>query len=196
MLDIAKSFKNGKPKFREVARLLRDYPSSRTAIRVLWKMQAPASYSTGRYHSIHAFYFLNGLNERQPVKYQWEPEEGMKNLSAKEAAATHKGEYERELAGRLLRKTVSFNLNIVLGEKEDPVDDPTCDWPAERKKVTIGRLTITGKAPEEAQATLFDPTAVTRGIECSEDEILNFRHPAYAVSHNRRMNESKNSWSR
>ena len=196
MLGIAKSFKNGKPRLRDLAKLIKDYPESRSAIRVFWKMQAPASYSTGRYHSIHAFYFINGMGDRQAVKYQWEPEDGVESLSVKDGAAMHRGEYERELEDRLTKGPVSFNLNIVIGEQEDPTDDPTRDWPDERRKVTIGRLVITKKAPAETESTVFDPTAVTEGIECSEDRILNFRHPAYVISHGRRMSETKNSESR
>ena len=196
MMGIAKSFKKGKPRLRDLGKLIKEYPESRSVIRVLWKMQAPASYSTGRYHSIHAFYFINGVGDRQPIKYQWEPEDGVESLSVKEGAAMHRGEYERELENRLSKGSVNFNLNIVLGEQGDPTDDPTRDWPKERRKVTIGRLAITKKAPEETESTVFDPTAVTEGIECSEDRILNFRHPAYVISHGRRMSETKNSGNR
>lgn len=192
MVGIAKSFKKAKPRLRDLARLIKDYPESRSAIRVLWKMQAPASYSTGRYHSIHAFYFIDGIGGRQPVKYQWEPEDGVESLSVREGAAMHRGEYERELEDRLSKGTVNFNLNIILGEEGDPTDDPTRDWPAERKKVTIGRLMVTGKASPETESAVFDPTVMTGGIECSEDRILNFRHPAYSISHGRRMSENKN----
>lgn len=192
MLGITKSFKNGKPRLRDLAKLIKDYPESRSAIRVFWKMQAPASYSTGRYHSIHAFYFIDGIGGRQAVKYQWEPEDGVESLSVKDGAAMHKGEYERELEDRLSKGPVSFNLNIILGEPGDPTDDPTRDWPEERRKVTVGRLEITRKARGETESAVFDPTAVTEGIECSEDEILNFRRPAYSISHGRRTEENEN----
>lgn len=188
MLGVVKSFKKGKPNLKELAGLLADYPESGAMIDNIRKMQAPASFATGQYNSIHAFYFINQDGQRQPVKYLWEPEGEVETLSPLDAAALPVGSFEADIEDRIAKGPVNFRLDVILGEPGDPTDDPTKEWPENREKLTLGYLTITEEAPE-ADRIVFDPTIVTDGIECSEDRILNFRHDAYKISHQRRMSE-------
>lgn len=170
-------------KFKAV---MEKYPESRAGLQAVKMLQPPLSYATNRYHSIHAYYFTNSAGERQAVKYEWEPEEGLDFLSKKEAGTRSPDYLEEELAERLAKGPVVFRLTVLLGQEVDPTDDPAAAWPEDRERVVIGHLSITSAADESAQDHVFDPTVVTSGIECSEDPILNFRHDAYAVSHDRR----------
>lgn len=190
MLDIAKSFKKGRPRLRDLITLFIKYPESRASIRIIRKMQAPASFASGLYHSIHAFYLVNGTGKRVPVKFQWQPEAGVESLSPAAAGSVKKGDFERELEDRVARGQANFRLVAVIGGAGDPVNDPTKDWPDDREQVEIGRLQLTAKT-DEAEGLLFDPTVLSDGIECSEDPILQFRNPAYAISFNRRSSEKQ-----
>lgn len=188
MLGVVKSFKKGKPSLKELAALLADYPESGAMLNNIRKMQAPASFATGQYHSIHAFYFHNQHGQRQPIKYLWEPEGGPETLSPLDVVSLPIGFFEADIEDRLAAGPVNFRLDLILGQPEDPTDDPTKEWPASRQRLTVGYLTIGEEAPE-ADRIVFDPTLVTEGIECSEDRILNFRHDAYKISHQRRTSE-------
>lgn len=188
MLEIAKSFKNGRPRLRDLITLFMKYPESRAAIRIIRKMQAPSSFATGLYHTIHVFYLVNGTGKRVPVKFQWQPEAGVESMNPVEAASIKKGDFEQEVEERIKRGRANFRLFAIIGEVEDPVDDPTKDWPDSREKVEIGRLEILKKT-DVSEDLLFDPTVLPEGIECSEDPILQFRKPAYAISHTRRSGE-------
>lgn len=190
MLDIAKSFKKGRPRLRDLITLFIKYPESRASIRIIRKMQSPASFATGLYHSIHAFYLVNGTGKRVPVKFQWVPEAGVESLNPAQAASVHKGDFEKELEERVAKGGANFRLVAVIGEAGDPVDDATKDWPASREKVEIGRLKLI-RQTDEAEELLFDPTVLAEGIECSEDPILHFRNPAYAISYMRRNREKQ-----
>ncbi|MCM3612123.1 catalase family peroxidase [Planococcus sp. MERTA32b] len=190
MLDIAKSFKKGRPRLRDLITLFIKYPESRAAIRIIRKMQSPASFATGLYHSIHAFYLVNGTGQRVPVKFEWQPEAGVESLTPAEAASVEKGDFEKELEERVVRGETAFRLMAVVGDAEDPVDDPTKDWAKDRKKVELGRLVLTKKT-DEAEGLLFDPTVLAEGIECTDDPILHFRNPAYAISYMRREGEKQ-----
>lgn len=190
MLDITKSFKKGRPRLRALVTLFVKYPESRAAIRIIRKMQAPASFATGLYHAIHAFYLVNGMGERVPVKFQWQPEAGVESLSPAEAASVEKGDFEKEIEERVAKGEAAFRLFAIIGEAGDPVNDPTKDWPEDREKVEIGRLQLTQKT-DETKDLLFDPTVLPEGIECSEDPILQFRNPAYAISFKRRSSEKQ-----
>ncbi|AIY04234.1 catalase-like protein [Planococcus sp. PAMC 21323] len=188
MLGVVKSFKKGKPSLKELGGLLADYPESGAMINNIRKMQAPSSFATGQYHAIHAFYFINEKGQRQPIKYLWEPEEEVETLSPLDVVSLSTGSFEKEIEERVAKGPVKFRLDVLLGQPEDPTDDPTKEWPQDREKITLGTLTIT-EATEEAEDIVFDPTLVTDGIECSEDRILNFRHHAYQISHQRRISE-------
>ncbi|MBT2570659.1 catalase family peroxidase [Planococcus sp. ISL-110] len=188
MLGVVKSFKKGKPSLTELAGLLADYPESGAMIANIRKMQAPASFATGQYNSVHAFYFINQKGQRQPVKYLWEPESGVKTLSPLDAIALPIGFFEADIEDRVARAPVEFRLDVILGQSGDPTDDPTKEWPKDREKLTIGYLEITEEAPE-AEGIMYDPTLMTEGIACSEDRVLNFRHDAYRISHQRRIAE-------
>ncbi|PKH10511.1 MULTISPECIES: catalase family peroxidase [Planomicrobium] len=190
MLDIAKSFKKGRLRLRDLITLFIKYPESRAAIRIIRKMQSPASFATGLYHSIHAFYLVNGTGQREPVKFQWQPEAGEESLNPAEAASVEKGDFEKELEERVVRGETAFRLIAVIGDAGDPVDDPTKDWAKDRKKVELGRLVLMEKT-DDAEGLLFDPTVLAEGVECTDDPILHFRNPAYAVSYMRREKEKQ-----
>lgn len=185
MLGLAKSLKKGRLPLRTLVKLLIKYPESRAGIKVLRKMHAPASFVKGRYYAMHAFYFIDRKGNRTPVKYEWEPDAGVAALSPKDAKAMEFGHFEQELESRLKKGPAGFRLNIIIGEPGDPTDDPTKEWPKERRKIVAGHLEIRGSQLQD-NGILFDPTAMVPGIACSEDRILAFRSLAYSISHARR----------
>jgi catalase len=71
----------------------------------------------------------------------------------------------------------------------DPTDDVTALWPADRPLVELGRLEIACISPSGAadeRRLIFDPTNRTDGIDLSADPILLVRSAAYSVSYDRR----------
>jgi catalase len=84
-------------------------------------------------------------------------------------------------------------LLVVIAGEGDPVDDPTVEWPADRERVEVGRLELTGPETERERGgdiLVFDPTRVVDGIELTDDPILRFRPLAYSVSVERRTSDS------
>ncbi|WP_416143901.1 catalase family peroxidase [Planococcus koreensis] len=185
MLGLAKSLKKGRLPLPTFIKLLIKYPDSRAAIKVLRKMHAPASFVKGRYYAMHVFYFIDGEGLRTPIKYEWEPDAGVAVLSPKDAKAMGRGHFEQELESRLRNGPAGFRLNIIIGEPGDPTDDPTKEWPKERRKIVAGHLEIRRNRLDD-EKILFDPTVMVPGIACSEDRILAFRSLAYSISHARR----------
>ncbi|MBT2581419.1 catalase family peroxidase [Planococcus sp. ISL-109] len=189
MLEVSRSFQKGRPKLGELAELLTDFPEVRAMFASVRKMTVPESFATGVYHSIHAFYFEKG-SARRAVKYVFEPDAGDGKLSLKDMKDVPFGYYEHELAERIADGPVHFNLYAILGEPDDPTDDPTREWPKERERVYLGRLQIEAE-DDKAQQALYDPTVMTAGIACSDDPILQFRRSAYRYSHEKRTTENK-----
>jgi catalase len=78
---------------------------------------------------------------------------------------------------------------LQLAAENDPTDDATSLWPADRPKVELGRLEVTRISPASAadeRRLVFDPTKLTDGIELSADPILLARSAAYSISYEQR----------
>jgi len=186
ILNTVKSFKDGKPHFKDMVKLFASYPESRAAFQMIRKLKNTKSYATGRYYAVHAFFLVNEEGLRTPVKFEWEPEAGVETLSIKEAASLPSDYLEIEMSERLQIEEVRFRLHIVIGEKHDPTDDPTKEWPKDRQRIEAGVLRVKTKVSTDEKNLMFDPTILPTGIECSDDKILPFRKNAYAVSYERR----------
>jgi catalase len=81
---------------------------------------------------------------------------------------------------------------VTIGEPGDSENDPTVLWPAGRREIKAGTLTLTSFAPDQAAGAYsinFDPMMMADGIEPTDDPILRFRSSSYAISHSRRLTE-------
>lgn len=165
-----------------------DHPSAALVLQAGRTMGIPASYGAVRYWACHAFTWVNADGERRSVRYRWEPEAGVRELTEEEGAAEEPDFLAQELTRRLGDGPVGFTLRVQLAEDGDPTHDSTVQWPADRTEIVAGRLELTAAVADQAhgEAQIFDPTRITDGIELSDDPILAFRRQAYAVSYERR----------
>jgi catalase len=179
----------GKPDLERIGTWFTAHPEAGPAIQAAVGAPPPASYAACTYYGIHSFRWADAAGEGRFVRFRWEPESGVENLTAEDALALGDTYLQDEIAGRLGTGGAAFRLVITLAEAEDPIDDPTASWPEDREQVVVGRLELTGPEQEREQGgdvLVFDPTRVVDGIELSDDPILRFRRRAYAVSVERR----------
>jgi catalase len=148
----------------------------------------PASYATADYFGVHTFYLTNAKGEKQAIKWKADPVGGFVGLSDDEAKGKGTDFYAKELNDQFAKGPVAFNLFAVIGQPGDQDDDPTTEWPADRKSVKMGTISITGLENTEAcDVGIFDPNVLADGIAPSEnDKILPMRSQDYAVSFGRR----------
>ena len=88
--------------------------------------------------------------------------------------------------------TVAFDFNLQLAEPGDPLDSAVTPLPKERKKVTLGRLTLKSVSPDAVGACLtvtYNPLMLPKGVAPSADPVLAARAAPYAVSLGRRLGE-------
>lgn len=148
----------------------------------------PASFADENYYGIDAFVFVDKSGRKQAVRYQMIPEKVV-HLDADEAAKRAPDFLVDDLPKRVARKPVVFHLKAQLADAGDQTRDPSQPWPDNRKVVDLGVLTLDKPVADslEAQKTLlFMPTALTDGIELSDDPLPVIRAGAYAVSFSRR----------
>jgi catalase len=179
----------GEPDMEALGAFLQEHPATGEALQlILPSLVPPVSYATVAYNSLHAFKLVNGAGEGRFARYRWEPEAGEHRLG--EGDEERDGDYlQHEIRERLATKPVRFQLVAVLAERGDPLDDPTKPWPAERERVELGLLELTGLDTTRERGDdvlVFDPTRVTDGIELPNDPILLARSHAYSSSVERR----------
>ncbi len=148
----------------------------------------PASFADENYFGIDAFVFVDKAGNKQAVRYQMLPEK-LVHLSTEEAAKKSPDFLMDELPKRVAAKPVVFHLKAQLAAPGDQTKDPSQPWPDDRKVVDLGTLTLDSNVPDSMAAQkqlLFMPTALTDGIELSDDTLPVVRAGAYAVSFSRR----------
>jgi catalase len=149
----------------------------------------PASYADENYFGLDAFVFVDKSGKKQAVRYQMLPEK-LVHLSKEDAAKQSPDFLVDELPKRIAQKPVVFHLKAQLAEPGDQTKDPSQPWPDDRKVVDLGTLTLDKNVADSLAAQkklLFMPTALTDGIELSDDTLPVIRAGAYAVSFSRRQ---------
>lgn len=150
--------------------------------------QQPDSFADEQYNGIDAFIFVNKDGKRQAIRYIAAPEK-LVHLSAAEAAKKPPNYLFDEIGPRVAKAPVRFHLEAQLAGNGDSTKDPTIPWPADRKIVDLGVLTIDkidADSLEEQKKLLFLPGALIPGIEESDDPLIDVRDGAYVVSFGRR----------
>jgi catalase len=148
----------------------------------------PDSYADEEYHGINAFILVNKAGQRQAVRYLLVPEK-LSHLTPEEAAKQPADFLSDELKERIARGPVVFHLKAQLAESGDQTRDGSQPWPDDRKVVELGVLTLNKTVPDSLEAEkklLFVPTALTNGIELSDDPLPRVRAAAYGISFARR----------
>jgi catalase len=145
----------------------------------------PRSYATAAYFGNNAFVFVDGQGKRQPVRYQIIPAAGVVNLDSLDASKAGENYLQEELPRRLAHGPVEFRLYAQLPNPGDPTNDGSIPWPDDRKRVLLGTIRLTKVEANQAElqrSLTFNPTFLTRGIELSDDPLVQLRSAVYALS--------------
>ena len=150
----------------------------------------PASFGTQAFFSNNAFIFVDKQGVKRAGRYQFLPVAGQHNLSEADAKAKPKDFLAEELKARLARGPVRFRLVAQLANPGDPTNDGSVVWPADRKTVELGVLSVksvVAKSDTAQKSLVFFPTNLTDGIELSDDPLPALRTSVYALSFGRRQ---------
>jgi catalase len=151
---------------------------------------APVSFGTLAYFGINAFKFTNSQGVSRYARYQILPVAGQKSLSGAEASAAAPNYLMDELPQRIGKGAVKFRLVAQIAKANDPVNDGSIAWPADRELIELGTLSMTAMSPEQfstQKMLLFNPLLLQDGIEPSADPVLLARPGAYAISYGQRV---------
>ncbi len=177
----------GKPNPEAIAAFSKANPATTRQAAYIGSQPVPASYGTVPYWSTNAFIASNSAGKTQAIRWRFEPVAGRVGLSDDEAKAKGADFLRAELAERLAKGAVVFDVMAQLAQPGDQLLDPTDPWPADRAERLMGRLVIDRVADAACDRETFIPTSLPAGLAPSNDPVLQARAASYAVSLGRRL---------
>jgi catalase len=148
-----------------------------------------ASFAARRYYPFHAYKWLDDQGGHRYVRYTWLPTIDEPDIGKQEARRRGKDYLFEDLADRLEREPVRFDLEIQIADDSDDVDDPSSQWPEERRRLVVGTLEITAIDDNADDSIIYDPARFVDGIEGSGDPVLAYRPGVYDLSYARRTSQ-------
>jgi catalase len=185
--------KTGKPDPEKLKAYAATHPDAMALRQYASEHTPTANYHQTTYFSVHTFKFVDAKGTEHPVRWRFVPRDGTKELTAAEMKAAPRDFLEKNLIERTAKGPTLWDMIVYVGEPGDPQDNPTLAWPESRKHFKAGTLTITEAAAQRkgtaCEPINFDPLVMADGIRPTNDPILLFRSPAYAVSFGKRTAE-------
>lgn len=189
MLALKPDPATGKPDPKALAEFAATHPDTRGQTQFLTDHNPPASYANEAYFGVHTFHFVDRTGAVTPVKFRFVPEDGVKRLTDAELTSMPRDFLEPALIARAQKGPVRWDMLVTIGQPGDAEDDPTIAWPADRREVKAGTLTLTSAMAQTGAACEpinYDPLVLSDGIAATRDPVLLFRSPSYGVSFLRR----------
>ncbi len=194
-LDLIQALKpdpaTGKPDPEKIKAFKASHPDNAAQSAYLAAHNPPPSYANAAYFGIHTFKLVDAAKKATPIRFRFVPAAGAKMMTDEELKSSPPDFLEARLIEATKAGPVAWDMMVTIGQPGDPEDDPTLSWPKDRAEIKAGTLRITSAMPQkgaECEKINFDPMAMADGIEPSNDPILQFRSPAYAVSFSKRAN--------
>ena len=177
----------GKPDPAAMAQFLAKHPETARAMAIVDQHPPTPGFADSTYRGLITFYFVNESGTRTPVRWSLVPLQ--RALPPSMGADGLFTSLIRQMRSGPLR----WRLMLTVGAPSDPVHDATLPWPAERRAVDTGLLTLTSidtDRPGNARDINFDPLVLPEGIEPSDDPLLSARSAVYGASYRQRTGEA------
>ena len=180
----------GKPDMAKFKAYMKSHPDNASQAKFLMDNNPPPSYANCAFYGIHTFRFINKTGKITNVRFRFVPHDGEKQLSGAELKSMPRDFLEKALNERLEKGPARWDMILTIGEPGDSENNPTILWPASRRELKAGTLTITSAIPSAEAGSYrinYDPLVMADGIAPSDDPVLLFRSPSYALSYTRRL---------
>jgi catalase len=181
----------GKQNPGAMSAFLAKHPETAEALRVIASHPFSSGFADSPYYALNAFRFINAEGESVPVRWMVAPDQTFETAKSGEAAKNYMFD---ALIAQVHSKPLRWHLILTVGQPGDPTADAALAWPADRKHIDAGTLTIDSIESEDTSPTRdinFDPLILPDGIAPSDDPLLSARSAAYSQSFTRRERERK-----
>ncbi len=180
----------GKPDPEKLKAYKASHPDSLPLAEFMGKNNPPASYANSDFFGVHTFKFINKKNQTTLVRWRFVPEDGVKRLSDDAVKSGPTKFLDQDLMTRMQQGPVRWNMMLTIGKPGDEQKNSTLYWPTDRQEVKAGVLTMTAAVAQAGAACEkinFDPLVMSDGVAATDDPVLLFRSPAYAISYAKRL---------
>ena len=177
----------GKPDPNAMTRFYAAHPPAARAMTILKQHKPTPGFADSTFSGLSAFYFVNASGVRTAIRWSLTPLQQALPPSSGPSALFD------PLVAQLRAGPLRWRLMLTIGGPEDPTHDATLPWPADRRTVDAGLLTLDSVATESkgnARDINFDPMLIQAGIEPSHDPLLIAGSAVYAASYRRRTGEN------
>jgi catalase len=191
-LALAKDVHTGKADPSKLTAFMKQHPDNAAQFHFLETNNPPASYASCAFYGIHTFRFVDHGGKTTNVRWRFMPEDGERALTDAQLAQMPGEFLEAAFRDRVKEGPVRWAMIVTIGEPGDSENDPTVLWPAGRREIKAGTLTLTSFTPDQTSGAYkinFDPMQMADGIAPTDDPVLRFRSSSYAISHSRRQTE-------
>ena len=177
----------GRPDPAAMTRFYASHPPAARAMTIIKQRPPTPGFADSIFSGLNAFYFVSRSGVRTPVRWKLIPlQQALPPSSGPDALFD-------PLVRQLRAGPLRWRLVLTVGTRDDPTNDATLPWPADRRTVDAGLLTLNSvdtEATGNARDINFDPLVLPPGIEPSDDPLLSARSAVYAASYRRRTGEN------
>lgn len=169
------------------------HPEFGAAIEIIKKRQVSSGFADATYNSLNTFRFVDSSGVSTPVRWSTVPLQPFVAAGTGGVSADKNAMFDT-LITEVTKHPIQWRLMITVGQPGDPTSNPTLPWPADRKQIDAGTVTIDKLSSEDDGPCIdvnFDPMVLPSGIEASDDPIPSARSAAYARSFTLREGERK-----
>jgi len=182
----------GKPDPAKLAAFAEKYPEARKF--QAWAAQAPwpDSWANTEFNSVNSFRATAADGSEHYIRWSMRPQTPLQTMTPEQRKQAGADFLSRDLAERLAKGPLRWDMVLTLAEPGDAVNDPSQPWPESRPQVVAGTLEVTGavdQATGQCRDVNFDPLILPTGIAASDDPVLLARSSVYSESFNRREQE-------
>ncbi|MFT9016479.1 MAG: catalase family peroxidase [Acetobacter sp.] len=195
----------GKPDPARVGPFMATHPDTARALAQIGHRTLSSGFADDSYLSLNTFRLIDARGVSSPVRWTMVPvgspsvgssPVGPPPVTSPPVAPTGTGPNALfdALVAALHRGPLQWRLMVSVGAPSDPTSDPTVAWPADRRQVEAGTLTLTRAESEDngpCTGITFDPTILPEGIAVSDDPILPARSAVYMRSFVLRAGQTK-----
>jgi catalase len=146
---------------------------------------APSSYAREAYFGVTAYKLIDADGKATTIRYRVVPDLGVDTLDAEALKDKDVDFLQKDITACLQQGPVTFSLMAQVAEEGDITDDATVHWPETRPLVKLGSIKLESVVDENAKEQkhiIFDPIPRVKGVEPSDDPLLEFRAAAYLIS--------------
>lgn len=180
----------GKPNPKVMAAFLERHPETAAAMALIKKSPPSSGFGDSTFRGLNTFLATNARGRTVAIRWAAVP---VSPPITKPQLDDQDCLFDA-LIEQVRRAPLKWQLLLTVADPRDPTHDATLPWPADRRTIDVGVITIDKvetEAPGNARDINFDPTVLPVGLATSDDPLPSARSAVYAVSFNRRARELK-----